>query len=192
MNGNIKNDIAFFFKKPEELDDQESSYSTLFLLRRDIRTCFGFNPDTNCVISYKALFPAVMAVSAGIDLLAKFACGVSEKVGPRYKCYIEQYIDKNYSEVLFQLRNSLLHSFGLYSESNSKGHKKKVFRFLLNETGDRLVEQIDDERFCINIRLLWEKFEASIEVFHRDILESDELQQKFSKMFPKYGSIQIY
>ena len=82
---------------------------------------WGINPDTGEDVSYRALWPGAMAMLAGIDLLAKFFAGCDRpgKVGERFLLFIEQFFVGMHStdrEVIYQLRNSLLHSFGLYSQ----------------------------------------------------------------------------
>ena len=59
----------------------------------------------------------------GMDLLAKFLYGDKpNKVGERFeKCIreIDDSLKENDLTILFQLRNSLSHSFGLYSKDHS-------------------------------------------------------------------------
>jgi hypothetical protein len=64
--------IDLFFQSPNNFDDNQDNFSTLFALRRDIYICMGINPNDNATIESRALFPAAMAIMAGIDLLAKF------------------------------------------------------------------------------------------------------------------------
>lgn len=63
-----------------------------------------------------------MTVLAGIDLLGKFYKGDDSPngVGQRFKNYYEKYIDNKNADTIYQLRNSMLHSFGLISKTKNK------------------------------------------------------------------------
>ncbi len=179
--------VALFFKHPSDFDGGIGNHSTLYLLRRDTYQCFGYNPNNSEKINFQALFPATMAVMAGIDLLAKFLYSDSNNgVSKRFKDYVERYIDDNSKEELYQLRNSLIHSFGLYSE----GKQGKIYRFILDRKGG-LVNNLTGDLYVVNIDLLWEKFEKSINLYREDLIQNPSLQQTFMEMFPKYGTIGI-
>lgn len=186
MNQDLQNNIALFFRNPNDFEDKIGVHSTLYLLRRDASLCFGYDPNNNHKIHFEALFPAAMAVLAGIDLVAKFVYRDSSGVGKRYKDYVFKYIDKEFKEELYQLRNALLHSFGLYSET-----KVKVYHFILKRRVGKLIEPISDKSYLVDIEFLWRQFEASIEAYHKELVTSADLQQIFSEMFPKYGLIGI-
>ena len=161
--------------------------STLFLLRRDIQTCFGIDPNTNRKIDFQALFPGTIAILAGIDLLAKFVYNDKpNEVGVRYRNYVENYIDKEHYMELYQLRNALLHSFGLYSESGGK-----TFRFVLSIGEDKLIRESGKGTYNIDIELLRNKFENSIDIIQQEIRESESLQKIFFDYFSKFGALEI-
>jgi hypothetical protein len=76
-----------------------------------------------------------MAVLAGIDLLAKFCEGSDNSggkdkhgVGKRFKKFARKYmrLTKEEANLIYQLRNSLLHSFGLYTEEKDKKWRVKA------------------------------------------------------------------
>jgi hypothetical protein len=124
-------DQDFFFHYDIDTSGK-NKFSNLCLLRRDINTCFGKNPnDPNTTLSFSALWPGTMAILAGIDLLAKFYSGDDNqsKSKTRFKNYTEEYIDRTFFEEIYQLRNSLLHSFGLHSSDNAGN----FYRFVLNQ-----------------------------------------------------------
>ncbi|HMR42306.1 MAG TPA: hypothetical protein PKC40_00665 [Saprospiraceae bacterium] len=189
----LDQNIQFFFRKPEDLDDTEKIYSILFLLRRDIKTCFGINPNDNSKITYEALFPGVMAIMAGIDLLAKFYHGndttQNGEVGKRFKNYVKIYlVNKNEDEakIIYQLRNSLLHSFGLYSEDRNGN----IYKFILNRSAT-FIHKVDKENYKISIIELQKKFEDSIDKYEKELCADFNLQNNFVKMFPKYRALKI-
>jgi hypothetical protein len=133
-----------------------------------------------------------MAILAGVDLLAKFFAGSdhTEKVGWRFRQFLEHCFDVKKlenPEVIYQLRNSLLHSFGLYSRT-----EKKEYHFFLDskDTGT-LVSRRPPDRYVIQLPVLHREFEAAVESY-RKVLGSDlERQDNFDKMFGRYGRIHI-
>lgn len=179
--------IALFFKNPSDFNGKDQLHSTLYLLRRDTNICFGVNPNDGSKISSAALFPGVMAILAGIDLVAKFNYGDEDQsVSKRFKKYLTEFIDPNFAEELFQLRNSMLHSFGLYSK-----WKGNVYRFILLGGLRALVEKHPENIYRVDIVRLWAKFEDSIGMYRTKLMQSLELQLLFNEMFMKYGTITI-
>lgn len=180
----IQDDIAFFFTEPEVAPEAEGDVSVLYLLRRDIKQCI----DNETI-----LFPATMAILAGIDLLGKFHSGkdTSPGVGERFKEFVKTYFQQltpDNAEVLYQLRNALLHSFGLYSRT-LKGH---VYRFFLvfEAIGGTLIgRERDGNIYIISIKTLYDRFERAIAQYHESLKTDQDLQQNFSRMFLMYGKI---
>lgn len=188
MTEDLKNDISLFIRNPNDFDGRQGVHSTLYLLRRDASLCFGYDPNNNQKIQFEALFPATMAILAGIDLVAKFIYrDLPNEVGKRYMEYVAKYIDNKFQEELYQLRNALLHSFGLYSETRNG----KVYHFVLTRGLGKLIVQVSDKSYLIDIEVLWKQFESSLETYHNELLASADLQQVFIEMFPKYGVIGI-
>lgn len=185
--------LAFFFRSPGEppLSGINQRMSNLYLLRRDILTCFGLNPGNGEPLQhdYKALWPGVMAIMAGVDLLAKFAYGDAQyEVGKRFGQWTRHYLTNQYETPIYQLRNAMLHSFGLYSET-SKG----IYRFTLTPgyPGQVLVVQASEENYVVNITRLREEFEQGVGRFHEDIAQGVHKQATFLSMFDKYGGTYI-
>ncbi|MBC8052028.1 MAG: hypothetical protein H7Y13_03090 [Sphingobacteriaceae bacterium] len=185
------NQIDFFFQRPNDFNEKQQAYSILFLLRRDILTSFGINPNDNSKIEFQVLFPGTMAIMAGIDLLSKFYFTDNDtkgnKSGDRFKGYVAKYIDSQNQEILYQLRNSLLHSFGLYS----KDRNGKVYNFILDRGNNLIVKKLDDTNYVISVILLLNSFESSIQKYKKDILAEPNLMENFILMLPKYGGIGI-
>src|SRR6266496_6263912 len=103
----IDRNLTIFFRDPREAPTELGTLGVLYLLRRDVVRCLQ---NDNGI-----LFPALMMMFAGIDLLAKFYAGSDKgSVGARFKGFIKKYfsgISGDNAEVLYQLRNALLHSF---------------------------------------------------------------------------------
>ena len=112
---NLDEKIAAFFQDPS-IDPQtllhpgQNLFGNLYLLRRDIERAF----------SKEAKWLGVMGIMAGFDLLAKLYAGTDENsVTERFENFVSKYVTNNNAtetDVIYQLRNSLLHSFGLYSK----------------------------------------------------------------------------
>lgn len=183
----FQNNFDTFFTDPKKEIIPPNTFGVLYLLRRDIYQCFGFNLNTGKLENKPILWPAMMAILAGIDLMAKFYSGEDGNwVGKRYKDYVRQFIDKANEEILYQLRNSVLHSFGLISKT-----KKGVFKFSLNTDSQFFIENIYGYSYSVNIVELKYRFELSI-IKYQEILKSDTaLQRNFNKMYADYGSIYI-
>lgn len=190
----IDNKIDFFFESPNSWIEGRTKFSNLYLLRRDIIQCFGINPTSGEKIEFSALWPGAMSVLAGIDLLSKYYFGQDDfgKVGVRFKGYFQKYINKDDSEIIYQLRNSLLHSFGLYSYKLDKKTNRRIeFSFRLIASGNKLVSKINEKSYLIDIHTLWREFEKSITRYFNDLRKNDDLKNNFEKMFPYYSITNI-
>ncbi|MBI5118763.1 hypothetical protein HZA56_20020 [Candidatus Poribacteria bacterium] len=180
-----------FFESPRNHIPSPRSYGVLYLLRRDICRCLERDHDTNVETSHVTLWPGGMAILAGIDLLGKFHEGDDEsgQVGQRFRAFICKYfqpISAEEAETIYQLRNSLLHSFGLYSRT--KSHE---YRFILSASGVPLVQQMSAGCYQVDLLTLHGKFEDSVKQYAADLNADPMLQENFRKMFPCYGSIRI-
>ncbi len=195
--------IEMFFRDPQDKPTFPGEFSTLYLLRRDIETCLGRDPTTRQQINFQALWPAAISIFAGIDLLAKFCSGDKGGVGERFKEFINKYsgLDKDKADVLYILRNSLVHSFGLYSEHESK-NKKIIHTFTLNNnTGELSIKtnetkytedvngvsiNVEANHFIVSIKELNYLFNKLVNSYHEDLKKRSDLPL-FNAMFKKYG-----
>lgn len=179
-----------FFRKPSDIPSVPGTFGVLYLLRRDILQCLGFDPNTGARNKEPVLWPGGMAILAGIDLIAKFFKGEDiSGIGQRFKDFIElnfQDISADDKETIYQLRNSLLHSFGLYSQT-----KTQTYHFVLTANKSQLIQQIGAGIYKIDLLSLHQQFENAIEKYAADLNKDSTLQGKFSLMFQNYGSIHI-
>jgi len=180
-----------FFMDPNQVPCIPGTFGTLYLLRRDIIGCLGLDPDTGAKIKEPILWPCGMAVLAGIDLLAKFFKGDDKigEVGQRFKGFIEQYfqpISTGDEEAIYQLRNALLHSFGLYSQT-----KTTTYRFVLSASKFPLVQQTPSGEYLIDLLTLHQRFEDAIQRYAAALNKCENLQSNFMCMFQNYGPIRI-
>ncbi|HVN95356.1 MAG TPA: hypothetical protein VMT62_02915 [Syntrophorhabdaceae bacterium] len=184
--------IASFFKDPNKNLGVTGQFSVLYLLRRDILTCFGMNPDNNEPIGFRALWPGTMGVLAGIDLLGKFFSGEDSigNVRNRFCEFIKQNFDSVSppdEKIIYQLRNSMLHSFGLYSRG-----RKCEFRFSLTHAGrNPLVTRIGGDNYHIDTLTLYMDFEKGVHNYKNHLMTRTDLQSKFRSMIDNYGFVQM-
>ncbi|MDY3558115.1 hypothetical protein R5W23_000836 [Gemmata sp. JC673] len=166
--------------------------SVLYLVRRDALQCLGVDPDTRTHGQHApVLFPGAMTIMAGIDLLAKFHAGTDQGaggVGARFTGFLKAYLDERTEEeceAIYQLRNALLHSFGLYSKA-----KGQTYKFVLNNdwSGALIVRHPQAREFWgVSLGVLLQSFESSIERYQADLDSKPDLQTKFLDMVPNYA-----
>lgn len=132
-----------------------------------------------------------MSILAGIDLLVKFLAGEDGPgVGNRFRCFVNRFfhLPAAETEAIYQLRNAMLHSFGLYSRLQDG----TVYRFTLVSCGARpLVRHTPPEHYLVDLISLHEDFEEAVGEYRRDLQGDAALQQNFLDMFPNYGAIYI-
>jgi hypothetical protein len=121
--------------------------------------------------------------------VAKYLKGddTTGRVGQRFKDYIAKYfqpLSASDGETIYQLRNALLHSFGLYSQT-----KTKTYYFALTANKSTLVQSLGQDIRQIDLRTLHEKFEDSLRKYASDLNTDATLQSNFQKMFVNYGAI---
>lgn len=164
-------------------------------MRRDIDQCMGIDPTTGQPSGSSVLWPGAMTMLAGIDLLAKFLAGSDDtspgKPGERYRNFLGKYftnLSQSDRDVIYQLRNALLHSFGLYSKGNGK-----VYRFVLDCgcTGP-IVSHMHPDRYGIDLCVLHQEFERAVVAYQNELESNKELQANFTAIFPNYGRINTY
>jgi hypothetical protein len=186
-------DADLFFLSPRAALSVPNWFGVLYLLRRDIDLCMGVDPATGNTVSGTALWPGTMAVLAGIDLLAKFFAGSDDagKVGDRFRNFLERFFSITNPadrDAIYQLRNSLLHSFGLYS----KDKNNNVYRFFLTATGTgQLVSQKPPDEYYVDLSILHREFEKAVEAYRSELDRDVGLQAHFTAMFGNYGRICI-
>ncbi len=180
-----------FFESPKVRRTPPTDYGVLHLLRRDIYLCLGWDPVTQTQTSHPTLWPGGMAILAGIDLVAKYLKGDDTigQVGKRFREYVAKYfqpISSGDEETIYQLRNALLHSFGLYSQN-----KTNSYNFVLSVNASPLIQLHGSDIYQIDLRTLHQKFEDSLMKYSTDLNIDTALQSNFLKMFVHYGAIHI-
>ena len=140
----------------------------------------------------QALWPGAMGMLAGIDLLGKFYAGSDARgrVGGRFRSFLERFcpsISEDDRQTIYQLRNSLLHSFGLYSEDNGR-----IYRFLLTADGTGpLISHNPPDQYHVGLRVLHRVFEGAVSSYGVALDSESPLQANFNAMFGNYGRVYI-
>lgn len=202
--------LDFFFRDPAiepTFQPGNNLFSNLYLLRRDINTCFASD----------AIWPGVMAIMSGIDLLAKFFAGADTTapgdVGNRFRAFAGEYLTNNNAidnEVLYQLRNSLLHSFGLYTKRRARaaerigpnGFDRQDYAFrLLGDTRDHAIVTLRMQHpiqtagaapnnrillteYDVHVHALRTAFDAGIRRYSRHLRTNNDLRTHFATHAP--------
>lgn len=181
-----------FFEDPGISRPPPGDYGVLYLLRKDILLCLGHDPSSGAKTSHQVLWPGAMAILAGIDLAAKFYKGDDSQgqSGSRFKDFVGKYfqpISAGDEETIYQLRNALLHSFGLYSKKGAQ-----VYRFLLTAVGGvPFVQTPSSGNYQIDLIELYKRFEQALAKYATDLESQPLLQDNFLRMLPNYGVVHI-
>jgi hypothetical protein len=207
--------ISDFFTDPAVNPPTLGPASVLHLLRRDVNFCFGIDHKTGQPAPRlgRAIFPGVMTIMAGWDLLGKFLAGsdAPNQAGPRFQEFVQRFVrtattatgDLTEEQVwcLWQLRNSMLHSFGLIAKAETKRYPVDIVQFVLSYgamdvifvgqtpgTGARLWTAV------VDYWKLQQQFEQSIAAFRLELEDTGsggELQIRFQRIWADYGRTQI-
>gem|GEM_PF-532149 len=191
MNRKTINHIDRFFKAPSDPPYVPGTNSVLHLLRRDVVQCLGRDPQTGLKLSNIALFPGIMGIIAGVDLLAKFHAGQDGSgAGSRFEEFVRTYfrpVRSGWDRIIWQFRNSLLHSFGLHSKDN----KGRMYHFRLNLDDCPLLRKRGGDKYYVGITPLHERFESAVSLYEFSVRADSMLQANFERMYPTYGTIRI-
>jgi hypothetical protein len=208
----INRTIDFFFTEPSVPHDQHcrgDEFSVLYLLRQELVETQGYNPyqDAETTVckhgARNRLFASLSLMFTGYDLLAKFEQGDRGFVGDRYIAFLRSSdgagLNYLHAELLYGVRNSLLHSFGVPDDDKltKLGVKQiAIVQRKITETtmgaGNSIV-QSNNEIAEVFIDGVYCNFLNTIG-HYRDSLfgeGTDECRERFMNMFTKYGIIRI-
>jgi hypothetical protein len=210
-------ELDWFFRSPREAAPASpgETVSCLYPLRRDIDTCFGFDPNTGAridaidqatgaPIDREAIRPGTMAILAGIDLLGQFLVGTDQTRGDgrfskgrkRFKRFTKRYLGFSSlnAELLYQLRNALLDGCGLHSERRDKNGCVTTYNFILARGMETVIRQLKDtdHSYEVDARQLRQLFELAVLRYELDLRDTshqhhEKLRPRFDAMFPKYA-----
>ena len=188
--------VDFFFETPDvELARHQlpgGEVSILYLLRREAQDClFGSVRAESRLWRRRArhrVFAAAMVLMAGIDLLSKFAPVPQQSVTSRFKGFAERYLQlaPAEAEALYRVRNTLMHSFGLYDPSG------RVAVAVLNRRphpGEKPVVHLNG-RWVLLVEVLLAHFLAGVRAYEAEVRANRGLSQ-FQAAFAKYGATEF-
>lgn len=197
MDEKLKANIDFFFTPPTTPPVKGPHvYSQLYLLRRDIFTCLGIDPTTQVAYStlkdcpnFQARWPGIMTIMTGIDLLGQYNEGDDRHgdSGPRFKRFLKEFTDINseHRPILWQLRNALIHTFGLYTQDSN--NRDYYFSLITDKDCLDCIEELEGNKiYRIGDIQLHGMFESSVNKYHEKLLKTHSLQENFEKIFPKH------
>ncbi len=193
MTNNLDEYIEHFFEDNSETHPLPYHFSTLYLIVRDVKACLKLNPNVfedEAFNTYGAEWPAIMTIFSGIDLLGKFLAGDDSNgnVGNRFKEFIIEYFDecnnRTDSEIIYELRNSLAHSFNLYSRHYN-------FSLVNNENEPLILDISKNSKIYkqINVNFIYLNFRSACFKYQSDVLNTNNiiLRSNFDNMYNKYG-----
>jgi len=205
--------IEVFFRRPDDdverwlafqIDRERDkiSFGTLYLLRRElVETGFSVEKiQPESVFSARPLekrpFASTMLTCTGIDLLGKFLAGhdadddrnqkCQSRNGQRFKAFCKRFLHISEEEMLWELRNSMMHSFGLYLSARTN----RTYR-LTSDLDGQVVKRIEGENWQISASSLYWAFIAGVEEYEQAVRANYRLEENFARMFPKYGTLEM-
>jgi hypothetical protein len=197
----LQSDIDFFFAPPHTdggEDKIKGRESVLYHLRRELQLClFPADPivdETELKSKLKSRAPCtrftpILLVVSGIDLLGKFLAGTDEgQVRCRFISYLRQHfsgLTENDINVIWRVRNSYVHSFGLHDIKKSSKKIGVYPRFFVGQIITPHTDKPFD--FAVNVADLCVEFLESLKSYKGALQGNRNLQENFAKMFPKYG-----
>jgi hypothetical protein len=167
-------------------------FSVLYLLRRDIDSAFDYdrkNPFRNPEV--RALFLGISGLLTGIDLMSKFASGnlTRNHVGGRYRSYLQTYFencDAATANVLYEFRNAIIHTYGLYTDNYTF-----QIGFKYNPTAlpsvFQYVHQVAGSEYAVYGFDLLYAFDRSLERYAVALENDSTLQHNFQRAFAVFG-----
>jgi hypothetical protein len=188
----IQEAIEEFFLAPDQKVEVPGFVSPLYIIQREVLKCFGENPDSGSPTPFKAILPGTTAIFIGIDLLSQCYFGnlKPKSSTKRVKIFLQNYFRLNpeEQETLYRFRSALTHTFGMYSFDESL---KKEFRFKLLMGKETILEKRSASVYDVHALALKNQFFKAIHFYQLHLQKSENMQQKFMKVYRKTGKMQI-
>jgi hypothetical protein len=190
--------VSFFFGDDPITDGNGKIWSTLKLIRNDIKTCKDVEKEKG---HDYLLFPQAMCLMVAVDLLGKMQAG-NDKPGGSSKRFqdiikillpMEKY-GNNIDKEIYAFRNALHHSYKMATEWKPENKNAENWRFVLvNESTLQNCIYHDTDKTIINLYFLHESIDIGMTKFQHILeKESDQTQrQNFLSMFDKHGWMPI-
>jgi hypothetical protein len=213
MSPTTDENIDFFFEAPSTSPATHArvdQFSVLYLLRRELLETQGYDPNNDAEAAAwtsgarNRLFASLSLMFTGIDLVAKFEQGdASGGVGARFQNFLRSpdggELDASTAELLYAVRNSLLHAFGVPDgDMLTKLGMKQI------AIAQRRMEATSIGVGSVSVRTNGEVAEVYIDGVYRVLLDavdnyrgslygshSQPARDQFDQMFTKYGTIRM-
>lgn len=185
---------AMFFRSPLQDPVTPGTFGSLYLLRRDLNDMRRLAPN-------EALWPRAMVIFAGIDLLAKFWENNDQtnggEIGRRFRRFVARFItsdnleNSDQNNAFWNCRNSVLHSFGWFSQGGGI-----TYRFsLTRDSANWLIRQDPNnlELWTLNLIQIEERFDTAIRTYEA-LINDPAAPETFpvgNQIFERYGWTQI-
>lgn len=180
---------TFFVPSGSRVGDK---FSALNLLIRQKEKCL----DESCGV---AVWPGIMTIFSGIDMLGfYYDDGCLLKSTKRFKAFYDRFFKHskiyNESELIYQARNAMVHTFGLYA----KDHNGTEYKFMYDwqEESDYVIHQnIDLSIYIINFYGLNKAFDKAIKNYKSFLIEELEINpegvyiRNFQNAYELFGLI---
>jgi hypothetical protein len=111
----------------------------------------------------------------------------AQGVGVRFKSFLGKYwgLDSTNQEIIWQLRNSLCHSFALFSTD----WNGKEYKFELSESAPNLIVHSGNNNYQIGLDKLLEHFFTGISNYEKIVNTDDQHKDNLISVFSKIGLI---
>ena len=190
--------IDVFFRDPQ-VDPVDGWVSTLFLCRRELQDCLiGTVIEERLILTHdhhQRFFATAMVAFAGMELLAGFARPGKSGRGRMFVEFATTYsrgtpaeVTNNQAEVLWNFRNALSHTFGLF-HFGPNGETVPMYLYDQDRSAPVVRERGRGWEICID---------AFVELFlmtisrYREHLESDaRMHAPFLEAFAKCGRLYV-
>lgn len=176
MSLNWENDREQIITSFFSVDDADS---VLGVCLRELENTPSKNTVTRCYCVFSAL-----------DILSQMYAGKpgmrrsTKKMLAFYKKYMQ--VNEVTAEVLYQLRNAVMHNFGAFAVNPVKNQQ---YRFIYSDLGDKLFNKKSTVVYEMNTRELLNRFDRAIQQYQNDVLASEVLQCRFYAVYRQTGTL---
>ena len=192
IKSEVEKNIDKFFDKSEP--NTGDTFSSLNLLWRQKEICLHEDKEGRV-----AVWPGVMVIFAGIDMLGFYHCD-GELLGSnnRFKTFYTNFFSHpqihEESELIYQARNAMMHTFGLYT----KDRHDREFKFIYDwqKELDFIINYDSDfNMHIINFYGLNKAFDKAVENYNSFLLQEIEIHpdgtniRNFTKAYRLFGLI---
>jgi hypothetical protein len=196
----LVDDVVFFFTVPlaDLVRNQqgEPRRSVLAMARQEILDCLvgdWRSSEKNVAArpsDYHRLYASAMVIFAAIDLLAKFHAGDAKGgVAQRFLTFVHEFmgLSEADAEAVYAVRNSMMHSFGLYDNKNERGLSFSQGCIRLDEAASPVWSVKGGWIICLHH--LYNAFLRAVHSYEQAVIHDSLLQENFENIYHDYGYV---